>query len=147
MTLRMMLAVMLLSATIALKPAAADPPKRIEVRWAEMKPIDKVTERDGVELSCTEGKAYLHSVPILTKGDIAGARLDRTGDFALVLVDLKAEASKRIEASSAGNLDKPLVVLVDGKVVAAMVVKSKLSTLLPLGPMELKAAMRVVQHF
>jgi preprotein translocase subunit SecD len=140
-------ALALILSVVAVGQLFAQAPARIEFRWAESEPIDRVTELEGIELSCMQGKAYLHSSPILTRGDIASAKLDLAGDYALILVSLKEEASKRLEAASVGNLDKPLVVLVDGKVVAAMVVKSKLSTEVPLGPIEVKEAHRLVKLF
>jgi preprotein translocase subunit SecD len=140
-------ALVLILSALAVGPVSGQAPARIEFRWAENQPIENVTELEGIDLSCMEGKAYLHSSPILTRGDIAAAKLDLAGDYALILVSLKEEASKRLEAASVGNLDKPLVVLVDGQVVAAMVVKSKLSTEIPLGPIEVKEAHRLVKLF
>src|SRR5262245_26079158 len=120
---------------VAQKPN--DRPKvKVEFRWAEESPTAGLTENKGVDLSCSEKKAYLHIKPILTNPDIATARSRRGSgvfdDKFLIEVNLTREAAKKMAKSSAENLNKPLVILVDGKIVAAMVVKAKLSDFVPI---------------
>jgi len=109
-----------------------DKPKlKVEFRWAEEKPTEGLTENKGVDLSCTDKKAYLHTKPILTNPDVADTRLIKANSspeqLYIIHVSLTREAAARMAESSVKNLDKPLVVLVEGKIVAAMTPKAQLS--------------------
>jgi preprotein translocase subunit SecD len=115
----------------------ADKPRvKAEFRWAEEKPTQGLTENKGVDLSCSDQKAYLHKQAILTNQDIVAARLHKAncvpGEKFLIDTSLTREAGKKMARSSAENRNKSLVVLVDGKIVAAMVVKSRLSDFVPI---------------
>jgi preprotein translocase subunit SecD len=119
---------------------AADPDSLREVavrlRWAEAKPVKGLTVQEGIDLSCTDGKAYLHARPVVSQDDITEVTLTevpagREKKYFLVF-RLTRAAAKEMERSSAVNEDKPLVVEVDGKVVAAMVAKTKLGDTVPI---------------
>lgn len=135
----------------AKEPAATAAP-RVEFRWAEEKVIEGTTVGDGVDLSCTKAKAYLHKTAILTTGDVAHAIRTKTNakpnETYFIEVTLTKAAAQRMTQSSATHLDKPLVVLVDGKIVAAMVVKSKLADVVPItGYFSDEESTRIVKLF
>ncbi len=46
----------------------------LEIRWAEAKQTEGLTENQGLDLSCSEEKVYLHKEAILTHRDIAASR-------------------------------------------------------------------------
>jgi preprotein translocase subunit SecD len=73
-------------------------------------------------------KIYLHKAPDATNEDIAEVRAaeDSRKMPALEIVFTK-EGAKKIAKLSEEHFDKPLAVLVDGKVVSAPVIKSKFS--------------------
>lgn len=112
------------------------PHVKVEFRWAEEKPVEELTEAKGIDLSCSDKKAYLHKKAVLTNQDITEAHLRKANtvpdDKFIIEVKLTRDAGKKMAKSSEENLNKPLVVLVDGKVAAAMVVTSRLSDFLPI---------------
>ena len=119
---------------------AADPLAKGEVtmalRWGESKPQAGVTVKEGVDLSCTDHKVFLHERPVLTQDDITEVTFSEVPakpekKYFLVL-KLTRDAAKKMTASSAANQDKPLVVEVDGKIAAAMVVKAQLTDAVPI---------------
>jgi preprotein translocase subunit SecD len=111
--------------------AKVQPKLKIEFCWAEEKPTEGLTHSNGVDLSCTDKKAYLHKKAVLTNQDIAATRLLGANaapeEKYFIYVSLTKEAAERMANSSVKNLDKPLVVLLEGKIVAAMTPKAKLS--------------------
>lgn len=127
------------------KPALA-----IEFRWAEDKAIAGVTQKTAVELSCSKEKQYLHEKAVLTNADIAKVDVlpmpNTNGEKVYFEVRLTKEAEQVMTASSAANQNKPLVVLVDGKIVAAMVVMTKLTNVIPVvSPLSKAEAERIVK--
>lgn len=137
-------------AIAAAQAPTAQPPLKIEFRWAEEKPTRGVTDEKGLDLSCTDKKVYLHTEAVLSNADVAQAQLRKANarpeEKYFLEVTLTREAAKRMARSSAANLNKPLVVLVEGKVVAAMVVMSTLSETIPVSGYFTKAeAERILQ--
>jgi hypothetical protein len=127
------------------KPAMA-----IEFRWAENIAIAGVTQKMAVELSCTKEKQYLHEKAILTNADIAKIDVlpmpNTNGEKVYLEVRLTKEAEKVMMAASEANQNKPLVVLVDGKIVAAIVVMAKLTNVIPVvSPLSKEDAERIVK--
>jgi preprotein translocase subunit SecD len=121
------------------KPAKKKP--TIDIRWAEDKAVKGVTDDKGVDLSCSDKKAYLHTKPILTGADLAGGTAQQVGGGGivgagpaahLVTIHVKKDAAKVLAKSSGENKNKPLVVLVDGKIVAAVVVMTDLTDSVPI---------------
>lgn len=131
-----------LGMAVLVSPAAADdkPAKKkestVEVRWAEDKAVKGVTDEKGVDLSCTDAKAYLHTTPLLTRADLAGCKAKQAGGDGgfgggkapyLVTIQVTKDAAKKLATSSRENKDKPMVLLLEGKIIAAMVVKTELA--------------------
>lgn len=109
---------------VLLPAAAQDAPKhRIEFRRAETKPGPGLTEETVVG---SGEKVYLHKAAALTGADVASARVTGdAGDRAIELTLTKAGA-KRAGALSDDHADKPLAVILDGRVLAAPVIRAKL---------------------
>ncbi len=121
---------------------------RIEFRWAESAAKEGLTEPDGVELSETKGKVFLHKQPILTNPDIATANAVKnksaSGDLYYIDVYLTKDAAKRMAKSSEENLKKPLAVLADGKIISALTPMQPLSDwVLMYGPFTKAEAERI----
>ncbi|HEX5273036.1 MAG TPA: hypothetical protein VFW33_21210 [Gemmataceae bacterium] len=105
--------------------AAADPPAaKFEIRRAETKPAEGLTE---AKVEGTDEKVYLHKEAELTAKDVAKARVveDKKSGPAVEIV-FTEEGQKKAAKLSEAHKDKPLAILVDGKVVAAPVVRDKL---------------------
>jgi preprotein translocase subunit SecD len=106
-----------------LTAAAADPVK-VEVRRAETKAAAGLTE---ATVAGTNEKVYLYADAVVGNDDVASARV--TEDDAknpAVEVTFTAEGQKKMAKATEMHQGKPLAVLVDGKVVAAPVVRAKL---------------------
>lgn len=105
---------------------AADAPSRakVEFRRAEREPAEGLAE---ATVAGTDQKIYLHQQADLTDADIAEARVvDEQNRPAVEIVFTKDGQAKAAKVSGE-HLDKPLAIVVDGKVLAAPVVRSKFS--------------------
>jgi preprotein translocase subunit SecD len=109
----------------AAEPDDKKPKVKIEFRRAETKNADGLTP---ATIAGTEEKIYLHKGADATNADIAEARVgvDGAGNPTIEVTFTK-EGAKKVEAMSEKHLDKPLAILIDGKVVSAPVVRAKLS--------------------
>lgn len=135
-----------LAYSFSLGLAQEKPPKplvRVEFHWGEDKIIKGVTDTIGVDLSCTNHKVYLHRKPILEPVDMRSAQMRLANAVAVeryfLEVTLTPDAAKRLANSSKANLGKPLVVIVDGTIAAAMVVQTELSDFVPITGLFTKA--------
>jgi len=124
MSLSKMLAVVALAALGASLAMAADPPRaKVEFRRAETKAAEGLTE---ATIAGTDTKIYLHKEVELTNKDIAGASVEDDKDRGVsVRITLTKEGAQKAAKLSEAHLDKPLAILVDGKVVSAVTVRAK----------------------
>jgi preprotein translocase subunit SecD len=111
------------------QPAADKPGKkpriRLEFRRAETKPAEGLTEATEAG---TGTKVYLHKAPDLTNEDVAEARVaDAFGRPAIEFVFTK-EGARKMARLTEEHRDKPVALVVDGKVLSAPTVRGKLST-------------------
>jgi preprotein translocase subunit SecD len=98
---------------------------KLEFRLAEKQPGKGLTE---TVVAGTKQKVYLHPEPMVTNKDIAQARLTtETGSEPAVFLKFTQTAGKKLAQATAGHLDRPLAVLLDGKVISAPRVKAKIS--------------------
>jgi preprotein translocase subunit SecD len=110
--------------------AAGQPAKRprvwLEFRRAETKPADGLTEATEAG---TGMKVYLHKSADLTNEDVAQARVTEAalGRPAIEFV-LTAEGAKKMARLTEQHLDKPVALVVEGKVLSAPTIRDKLST-------------------
>jgi preprotein translocase subunit SecD len=101
------------------------PKVKVEFRRAEAKNADGLT---AAVVAGTTDKIYLHKAVEATNADIAEARvaLDNAANPAIDILFTK-EGAKKMEALSEKHQDKPLAILIDGKVVSAPVIRAKFS--------------------
>jgi preprotein translocase subunit SecD len=118
-------AALLCCAALAPWAASADKPAvKVEFRRAEVKPAEGLTE---ATVSGTEQKVYLHKVAELTNEDIAGASVVTDKSKASVVdVELTKEGRRKLARLTKEHQGKPLAVLIDGKVIAAPVVRDEI---------------------
>ena len=104
-----------------LKPASIG----LEIRRAEQKPAEGLTE---AMVAGTDDHIYLYKTAETTNEDIAGVRVakDSQGNPAAEII-FTAEGAKKMEKLSAQHKDKPLAILIDGKVITAPLVRETLS--------------------
>jgi preprotein translocase subunit SecD len=104
---------------VALGGALAAEPVRVEVRRAESKPTEGYTE---ATVRGTANKVYVSNQAGLITKDIAQARLVDTS----VELAFTREGQKKLAVLSKQQLNKPVAIIVDGEVIAAPVVRSRL---------------------
>ena len=98
---------------------------KFEVRRAESKPAEGLTE---AKVEGTDKKVYLHREVELTNEDIAGAKAVTDESKAnIVEVELTKEGRQKLARVTKAHQGKPLAILVDGKVVAAPVVRDEIT--------------------
>jgi preprotein translocase subunit SecD len=108
--------------------ALADPPPaarvKFEIRLAEKEAAAGLTE---ATVPGTDTKVYLHKEAVITNEDIAEAQAvkDKNSDNYAIEMSLTKEAGERMARVTGEHLDKPLAVLVDGKLIAAPTVRTK----------------------
>jgi preprotein translocase subunit SecD len=97
----------------------------VEFRRAETKPADGLAE---AVIAGTTQKVYIPKTADATTADIAGAKaaLDGGGNPAIDITFTK-EGAKKMAALSEKHRDKPLAILINGKVVSAPIVRVKFS--------------------
>lgn len=91
---------------------------RVEFRLAETKYAEGLTE---AVVGSAGSKVYLHKEPAVSDNDILQAHLvlgNNTGDFG-VLIAFTDVGAKRMADATRGHLNKPLALVLDGKVLAA----------------------------
>jgi len=98
---------------------------KVEFRRAETKAAEGLTE---ATVAGTGAKVYLHKTADATNVDIAEARftVDFNGNPAVEVIFTK-EGAKKMAALSEEHMNKPLAILVDGKVISAPRVTAKFS--------------------
>jgi len=104
-------------------PAAAGQAPVLEVHLAESAPGPGLSEA----MAPGSGeKIYLHPETVITSADVASARVipgDRAGTFNVGIM-LTSDGSARMEQATKAHLNKPLAMLVNGRVVSAPILRS-----------------------
>lgn len=110
--------------TSAARPAEK-PAVSVEFRRAESKPAEGLTE---AIVEGTKDKVYLHKEAGLTNKDVAAAQATTdAGDKPAVEITLTEEGQKKLAKLTADHDGKPLAILVDGKVIAAPIVRGQIT--------------------
>ncbi len=108
-----------------LASAASQPDVKFEVRKAESKPAEGLVEAT-VEGSKT--KIYLHKEAALTSADVAGAKATVDAkNMPAISVTFTEEGKKKLAKLTAAHEGKPLAILVNGKVLAAPIVRDTIT--------------------
>ncbi len=97
---------------------------RFEVKLAEDHPAPGL---HAVKLSASRS-IYLHDEAVVTNGDISSARAIRLGSQYEILVEFKPAGAAKMRAATASHIGKPVAILLDGKVVAAPVLRLPIGT-------------------
>jgi preprotein translocase subunit SecD len=109
---------------LALPAFAQDAPKtRVELRRAETAPAEGLVE--AVVAGSTK-KVYLHKAAALTGADIASAKAAGGATDPTVELTFTDAGAKKAAKLSEEHADKPVALVVDGKVLAAPVIRAKL---------------------
>jgi preprotein translocase subunit SecD len=105
--------------------SADKPAVRLEFRRAHTKPAKDLEE---ATVPKTGEKIYLHKTAEVNNEDIAEASIDEEdkSDPHLKLKFTK-QGQRKMEKLTTDHIDKPLAVLVDGKVLAAPIIRSTVS--------------------
>ena len=106
-------------------PPAQGPGVRLEIRLAQDKPAEGLKE---ATVEGTKRKVYLHKATVLAAQDVAGAQAtaDGAGNPA-VEIRFSGEGRKKLAVLTAEHPGKSLAILLDGKVVAAPVVRGPIT--------------------
>jgi hypothetical protein len=100
-------------------------PVRFEVRLAEQEPAAGLVE---AKVSGTDRSVYLHAEVIVANSDISRAyviQVDHSSKYN-VGIEFNASGTEKITAATAKQIGKPLAILLDGQVVEAPVVRTKI---------------------
>jgi len=99
---------------------------RFEVRLAERNPAPGLKE---AKVAGSDSLVYLHDEVIATNADIAQAKVipQPDGSQFWIGVTLKPAAAQRMHAATAGHIDKPMAILIDGEVITAPTVRSPIA--------------------
>ena len=104
--------------------ADAGPHIKLALHLAEDKPTEKCKEET---VSSTRQKVYLHPEALLTEKDVAEANVTQTdkGEPAISVIFTR-EGGKKMATLTEANQGKRLAIVVDGKVINAPVIRSKI---------------------
>lgn len=122
----------LLVRTVVADPrvTADDKPKdkpavKLELRRAEKEPAEGLTE---ATVEGSKDKVYLHKTAELTNDDIAKAEVSEDErKQPCISITFTKEGSAKINKITEEHKNKPLAILVNGKVISAPVIKSVIS--------------------
>lgn len=97
---------------------------RLEIRLAERTPGPGLT---AMTVAGSGERVYLHDTPLATQADVTNARaIDLGGSFG-VSVSFAPPASERMARETAGHMGRPVAILLDGSVIAAVTVRAPIS--------------------
>jgi len=106
--------------------AAANQRTAMEVRLAETQPAAGLVE---ASVAGSVEKVYLHQEIVVTNDDIVRARVvpGRGGSDFSVAVSFTREGGAKLAQATASHIDRPLAILIDGRVVAAPTLRDRVS--------------------
>ena len=97
---------------------------KVEIRRAENEPADGLTE---AAVAGTNQKVYLHKKADVTNEDIADAKMILIEDkYPAIEITFTKAGKKKMAVFSKEHMGKPMAFLVDGVVITAPTVKSKI---------------------
>jgi preprotein translocase subunit SecD len=95
-----------------------------ELRLAEIEPVRGLTFEATVKASGR--KIHLHYTTVVTNGDISRARVLETGGRYEVAIRLTDEGAAKMASATARHVGRPVVVILDGGVIADLTVRAAL---------------------
>jgi len=108
-------------------PQTANPPATaFEMRLAETQPAAGLVE---AEVPDSSTKVYLHREAIVTNADVVGARVISgiTSVNFNVAVTFNSAGAAKMARATASHIDKPVAILINGRVIAAPIVRSQIT--------------------
>lgn len=99
--------------------------ERVAFYLAEDEPAEGLRKVD--ELAVSSLPIYLHKTPVLTGKDIAKAGVAEETDRPAIDFELTPVGAEKLAKVSKENLHKKLAILVEGKLIAAPIIRSQLS--------------------
>lgn len=121
-TMGVLILTMVVTGCTTFQPKA--PATTIEFRAGETIPAPGLTE---MTVMGTERKVYLHDGVLLTNEDIKSVSA-KAGQFGpQIEIIFTDEGRRKLAKATAANLNKPLGIVVDGKLLSAPIVKDKIS--------------------
>ncbi len=109
---------------VALSAPADRPAVGLEFRRAETKPAEGLEE---ATVPRSAEKIYLHKSAEVSAKDIAKASIEKQGGETALKLVFTREGMVKMEKLTKEHRDKPLAVLLDGKVLVAPVVRSTIT--------------------
>src|SRR5262245_39420526 len=98
---------------------------RLEIRLAEATPGPGLQEAN---VSGSDARVYLHANSLATWSDVNLTRvLEPVNSTYTVAVTLNAAAAERVASATAKHIGRPLAIILDGRVVAAPIVRDPIS--------------------
>jgi preprotein translocase subunit SecD len=97
-----------------------------EMRLAETQPAAGLVE---AEVPDSSTKVYLHREAIVTNADVVGARVISgiTSVNFNVAVTFNSAGAAKMARATASHIDKPVAILINGRVIAAPIVRSQIT--------------------
>jgi preprotein translocase subunit SecD len=99
--------------------------ERVAFYLAEDEPAEGLRKVD--ELDVSSLPIYLHNTPVLTGKDIAKASVAEDMDRPAIDFELTPTGAEKLAKVSKENLHKKLAIIVEGKLIAAPIIRSQLS--------------------
>jgi preprotein translocase subunit SecD len=101
------------------------PSVKVEFRRAEKEAAEGLTE---ATVEGSKDKVYLHKTAELTNDDIAEAKASEDANkHPSVSITLTKDGAAKMKKLTEEHRDKPLAILVDGKVISALIIKAVIS--------------------
>jgi TonB family protein len=105
--------------------AQAGAASRMEIRLAETTPGVGLQQ---AKVSGSDQPIYLHPTPLATWSDVILARvLEPLGSAYSVAVTFNSEVAARMASATAAHVGRPVAIIIDGRVVAAPIVRAPIS--------------------
>jgi preprotein translocase subunit SecD len=119
-------AVFVAALALGVTAVAADKPDdkpavKVEIRRAEKEKAEGLTE---ATIEGTNEKVYLHKTAELTNADVADAKVEGTDKNLEIRVTLTKAGGEKMRKITEEHRNKPLAIVIDGKVISAPVVKA-----------------------
>jgi bla regulator protein blaR1 len=116
---------------------------RMEIRLAETTPGVGLQQ---ARVSGSDQPIYLHPVALATWSDVSIARIVNVGDSRFgVAVTLNSDAAARMATATAAHLNRPLAIILDGRVVAAPTVRSPIGEMAMITGITAAAAQELIE--
>jgi TonB family protein len=122
--------------------AQAGAASRMEIRLAETTPGVGLQQ---ASVSGSNQPIYLHPTPLATWADVIVARITDHNATLAVAVTFNSETAARMASATAAHIDRPLAIIIDGRVVAAPTVRGPIGDTAMLTGITAAAAQELIE--